>query len=526
MGTPFDDALLPFWDYGAAYVFVRSGTVWSQQAKLTAGDATRDDFFGGSVALSSDTALVGARLDDGPGGVDQGSTYVFVRNGTVWSPQGKLTASDAAAIDYFGDSVAVSGDTALVAAPSDDGPAGVNQGSVYVFARSGTVWSQQAKLTAADAAAGDSFGSSIGLSGDTALVGAAGDNGPAGAYQGSAYMFVRGANNVWDNGSLDQRAKLTASDAAANDFFGAAVAFSGDTALMGALFDDGPAGLDQGSAYVFTLTFVECLTPADCPDDGNVCTTATCTDNVCGVTHNTLPCDDEDACTQTDTCEGGSCVGSNPVVCTALDQCHDAGICDPATGLCSDPPSLDGTVCDDEDSCTQTDTCQGGSCVGSNPVVCTALDQCHDAGICDPATGLCSDPPSLDGTACDDGDACTTDDTCSAGACVGGPPLDCDDDNICTDDGCDPDTGCVQVDNTARCDDGQFCNGVETCAPAGDCIAGDPPCAVEFLCDEALDTCAEAIPTVSQWGLVILTLLLLSGAKIFFGRRPFAGLGH
>ena len=103
------------------------------------------------MALSGDTALVGAFPEDGPAGEAQGSAYVFTRSGTVWSQQAKLTASDAAAFDYFGFSVALSGDTALVGTPFDDALLPFwDYGAAYVFVRSGTVWSQQAKLTAAD----------------------------------------------------------------------------------------------------------------------------------------------------------------------------------------------------------------------------------------------------------------------------------------------------------------------------------------------------------------------------------------
>ena len=110
------------------------------------------------------------------------------------------------------------------------------------------------------------------------------------------------------------------------------------------------------------------------------------------------------------------------MVCTASDQCHEAGTCDPATGACSNPPSSNTKACNDGAACTTGDTCNGsGQCVGT-PVVCTASDQCHDAGTCDPATGSCSNPAKPDGTACDDGDACTPTDTCQAGVCSGGTP--------------------------------------------------------------------------------------------------------
>lgn len=231
-------------DAGSAYVFVRSGGVWIQQAKLTADDAAAGDKFGISVSISGDTAVVGAYMDDHAGGSDAGSAYVFVRSGTVWTQQAKLIALDSAATDYFGYSVALSGETAIVGAYLDDHAGGIDAGSAYVFTRSGTVWTQQAKLTATDAAAADQFGFSVAVSGETALVGANLDNTPI-SDAGSAYVFVR-AGMVWT-----QQARLTASDAGSVDLFGCSVALSGDTALVGARFDDAPLG-NAGSAYVFT----------------------------------------------------------------------------------------------------------------------------------------------------------------------------------------------------------------------------------------------------------------------------------
>src|SRR5207245_1301307 len=141
--------------------------------------------------------------------------------------------------------------------------------------------------------------------------------------------------------------------------------------------------------------------------------------------------DDGSACTQTDTCAAGACVGANPVVCTAADQCHAVGACDPASGACSSPAKPNGTPCDDGNACTQTDTCPAGACVGANPVVCTAANQCHTAGTCDPATGACSNPAKPNGTSCNDANACTQSDTCQAGACVGANPVVCTAANQC-----------------------------------------------------------------------------------------------
>ncbi|MBK8430868.1 MAG: hypothetical protein IPL28_06050 [Chloroflexi bacterium] len=214
----------------------------TEQAKLTASDAAANDNFGVSVAVSGDTAVIGAYQDD-DGGSNSGSAYVFTRSGEVWSEQAKLTASDAAANDFFGISVAVSGDTAVIGAYQDDN-VGSNSGSAYVFTRSGEVWSEQAKLTASDPAMNDWFGYSVAISGDTAIIGAYLDD-DGGSNSGSAYVFTRTAG-VWS-----QQAKLTASDPAMDDWFGYSVAISGDTAVIGAYQDD-DGGSDSGSAYAFT----------------------------------------------------------------------------------------------------------------------------------------------------------------------------------------------------------------------------------------------------------------------------------
>lgn len=233
------DPVLP--GAGAAYVFVRSGSSWVLQQKLTASDAAASDNFGVSVAISGDTVIIGARGDDDDGSLS-GSAYIFVRSGAAWSQQAKLTASDAATGDGFGLWVSISGDTAIVCSPLDD-DAGISSGSAYVLVRNGAAWTQQAKLTASDAAPGDLFGQSAALSGDTAVIGAWDDD-DDGEESGSAYVFVR------SGASWSQQQKLTASDAAPGDRFGIRVAVQGDTAIIGADADD-DGGAESGSAYVF-----------------------------------------------------------------------------------------------------------------------------------------------------------------------------------------------------------------------------------------------------------------------------------
>lgn len=240
MGAFFADAAAT--DAGSAYVFVRGEHGWSQQAKLEASDAEAEDQFGWSTAIDGDTAVVGAFLDD-DSGVDSGSVYVFVRSNGQWSQQAKITAADGASGDRFGASVAIDGDTIVVGASQDDG-AGIDAGSAYVFTRKGSHWTQQAKLVAADGAATNRFGVSVALDGNTALVGAYFDD-DAGKLSGSAYVFTR------NDESWTQQAKLTASDAATGDLFGAAVAIYGDTAVIGASRND-DAGSSSGSSYVFS----------------------------------------------------------------------------------------------------------------------------------------------------------------------------------------------------------------------------------------------------------------------------------
>lgn len=240
----FDDDIGANSSQGSAYVYVRSGTAWTQQQKLTASDGAAFDFFGESVAIDGQTAVVGAGSDNIGANTDQGSVYVFVRNGTTWTEQQILRIPDGAATDRFGGRVAISGETLVASSRGADVGPNFDQGAAYVFVRTGTTWSQQQKITANDGTASDIFGGSIALSGETMIVGAYGDNPGGGASQGSAYVFVR-------NGSAwTQQQKLFAADGAANDFFGWSVAISGETAIVGAYQADVSA-TNQGAAYTY-----------------------------------------------------------------------------------------------------------------------------------------------------------------------------------------------------------------------------------------------------------------------------------
>lgn len=279
---------------GAAYVFVRNGSTWTQQAYLKASNTSAGDWFGYSVALAGNTLAVGAPFEDGSatgvngadddGTLAAGAVYVFTRSGTIWNQQAYIKASNTGADDQFGRSVALSGETLVVGAPEEDGSGiGVNptsnnltsnSGAVYIFTRSGTTWSQQAYLKASNPDVSDLFGESVALDGDTLAVGAKeedsiltgvtagslsnGVTGNGAGESGAVYIFTR-SGTVWS-----QQAYVKASNAEANDLFGISVAVSDNTVAIGARSEDSNAtginGADNnsasasGAAYVFTRT--------------------------------------------------------------------------------------------------------------------------------------------------------------------------------------------------------------------------------------------------------------------------------
>jgi hypothetical protein len=234
----------------------------AQQAYLKASNTGSADYFGASVAVSGDTVVVGAWLEDSSttginstpndGAVDSGAAYVFVRSGTAWSQQAYLKASNTGANDYFGTSVAVSGDTVIIGANGENSSTtGINStpdegaatsGAAYVFVRSGTTWSQQAYLKASNTGAGDSFGYSVAVSGETVVVTAIGEDSSSTGINstpdesvsraGAAYVFVR-SGTTWS-----EQAYLKASNTGANDEFGSSVAVSGNTVAVGASGED------------------------------------------------------------------------------------------------------------------------------------------------------------------------------------------------------------------------------------------------------------------------------------------------
>lgn len=227
---------------GDAFVFVKDGSVWSEQQKLTASDGANTDLFGFSVSISGDTIVVGAYGDDDDGNAT-GSAYVFTRTGSIWTEQQKLLASDRVALDRFGESVAIDGDTIIVSSRT----AGINdRGAAYVYTRSGTVWTEQQKLISSDSKSGFEFGNKVDVSGDTAAVCKRTDN-DNGFFSGAGYVFTR-KGTVWS-----EQQKLTASDGVKRDEFCSSVSIDGNKIVIGSALDD-DNGFNSGSFYLFMRT--------------------------------------------------------------------------------------------------------------------------------------------------------------------------------------------------------------------------------------------------------------------------------
>ena len=234
-------------DAGSAYIFTYDGSSWDTGAKIMSSDSQANDFFGTSVAISGDgtKVIVGAWYKSS----QVGAAYIFAYNGTSWSQEQKIEASDKQVSDYFGMNVSMSGDgtKVLVGAHGEDAGGLSDAGAAYIFAYSSGSWSQEAKLVASDAQAVDYFGKSVSINSDGTKVVVGADSEDTGAGNaGAAYIFA------YSSGSWSQEDKLMASDAQANDHFGIDVSMSSDgtKVIVGAPDEDTSANL-AGAAYIF-----------------------------------------------------------------------------------------------------------------------------------------------------------------------------------------------------------------------------------------------------------------------------------
>ena len=227
-------------DQGAAYVYVFTGSgfngSWSLQQELTASDGAANDNFGISVAVDGTNAVVGAYLHQVGSAVSEGAAYVFAQSGTTWTKQAELTASDGADNEGFGTSVALSGTTAVIGGPT--------YGKAYIFVQSGSTWTLQQELTTSDSTY-NYFGDSVALNGTTAVIGAYGQSGFDGNPHGAAYVYAQ-SGTTW---TLQD--ELTSPDGGDGDQYGIAVAVSGTNALIGANAHQVGSNGGQGAVYAF-----------------------------------------------------------------------------------------------------------------------------------------------------------------------------------------------------------------------------------------------------------------------------------
>jgi len=446
---------------GSAYVFRWNGASWIQEQKLLASDGQQMDWFGFSVTVSGDLALVGALFDE--------SAYIFRWNGSSWEQEQKLEPSDGPGDRDFGASVSLSSSVAVVGARRADDN-GADSGSAYVYRWDGANWVEEQKLLASDGSVGNGFGWDVSVEGDVIVAGA--------RYERAAYVFG------WNGVSWEQEQKLLPIGGAGD--FGFRVSLSGDVVVVGAISYTGN-GTDSGSAYVFRWnggSWVQSqqMLPSD-PGIGHLFGYSVSVSGdlvvVGAPVHETayvfdLSCDDIVYCTEdTLNIEKGECVHQpNDAACSDGVGCNGAEYCDVQLGcMPGTPPN-----CDDGLFCNGIESCDN----------CNLLECCQ---CCFQKLGICL--WGVDAIQCFLQGGMPE---CFDYRCLGQPP--CDDGVACTVDTCDEaQRSCESTPNNLFCEDGVFCNGTEACDPADGCQAGTPidcddgvACTVD-ACDQMTDVC-------------------------------------
>lgn len=243
VGAPNDDHSSLF-DNGSAYIFHKSNSSWMQQAKLIPTDGMNDDEFGTSVAIYGDFAVVGSIRSDIGGNYNQGSIYIFKRNGNTWTQHAKLWAADGATGDQLGHSVGIFGEYCIASSKNNNSL----RGAVYIFKRTGDVWTQQVKLTASDGAIGDQFGYSLSIDNDYIAIGSPFSDVGTFENQGAAYIFKRTGT------SWTEQAKILFTIGDAQDGFGSSVSLNGNQVLISAPYFNLSGGTNLGRVMKYSRT--------------------------------------------------------------------------------------------------------------------------------------------------------------------------------------------------------------------------------------------------------------------------------
>ncbi|MBI2390734.1 MAG: FG-GAP repeat protein [Deltaproteobacteria bacterium] len=534
------------WSAGGAYVFVRSGSTWTQQAKLTPASLGGDDRYGNAVAIDGDTIAVGAPSFDAGGRAGSGSVFIYVRSGTTWTEQARITPTDSAAFDGFGYAVALSGDVVLAGAPWKVSDAG----AAYVFTRSGTAWTQSLKLS--NGVAGEMYGRAVAIGGNYYAIGAPGNDVKAfdagavyivqkvGGYvttrqpdavangwfgktlatngshlaigapdgsTGTVYVFTQysstwgdiptkltggsgfgtglamndtmlavgdayysysGANTagrvvVYNRSGWAEDAVLSASDRAASDNYGAAVALTNDTLVIGAPGRD-DKGTDSGAAYVHRV-IAEKAKGAACTVNDE-CASKYCVDGVCCVNACNTRCvscaaakkasgadgdcgPTKDGLVEPGDCTAAACTGTtltNAQVCDGAANCKSGGSVSCGLYTCASSGSACNTTCTTDAQCAAGAWCEAGSCKADldDGAACARAAQCK--------TGFCVDGVCCDAACTGKCEACTT---AKKGAGANGK--------------CDPVAADSDPDNECAAATGEPCGLPGTCDGLGAC---------------------------------------------------------